>query len=92
MLHGLIAEALVPICDHCGNDYARAFQIISADGRRFVADSLECAAQLMAPVCGHCGCRILGHGIDTSTGVYCCAHCARHAGETRAVDNTAKIA
>jgi hypothetical protein len=75
-------------CDACGNTYARAFEIITSDGTRFVADSIECAAHLIAPTCGHCSCRVLGHGIDTPSGVYCCASCARHAGETRAVDDT----
>jgi len=79
----------MPVCDACGNDYARAFQIVTSDGKRHVADSLECAAHLIAPTCAHCACRILGHGIDTPEGIYCCASCARHSGEQRAVDNTA---
>lgn len=78
----------MPVCDVCGNDYARAFQVLTADGGRFTFDSLECAAHRIAPLCTHCSCRVLGHGIETATGVYCCAHCARHLGDPRAVDNT----
>lgn len=77
----------MPVCDVCGNDYARAFQVTTADGQRFTFDSLECAAHKIAPSCGHCQCRVLGHGIETATAVYCCAHCASHAGARGAVDN-----
>jgi hypothetical protein len=82
----------MPICDACGNDYPRAFQIVTAEGRRLIADSVECAAHLIAPTCAHCGCRILGHGIETADAIYCCAACSRHDGKTGAVDNTAKTA
>lgn len=78
----------MPVCDTCGNDYPRSFQVVDADGREHTFDSLECAAQVLAPECAHCRCRILGHGIDTPQGIYCCANCSRNAGETRAVDNT----
>ena len=81
----------MPVCDVCGNDYARAFEIRLADGTRFTFDSLECAAHRMAPTCLHCMCRILGHGIETPGGIYCCANCARHAGAEGAVDNTGKV-
>lgn len=77
-----------PVCDVCGNAYARAFQVNTADGGRFTFDSLECAAHRIAPRCQHCGCMVLGHGIETPGGVCCCASCARHSGETAAVDNT----
>jgi hypothetical protein len=43
-------------------------------------DSFECAIHLMAPACGHCGCRVLGHGVETDEGLYCCDNCAREAG------------
>lgn len=36
-------------------------------------------------VCGNdydkTGCRIIGHGVQAGEQMYCCAHCARHAGE-----------
>lgn len=82
----------MPICNTCGNDYARAFQLISHDGRSFIFDSLECAAHQIAPACAHCGCRILGHGIETPDAIYCCASCARHVGAPGAVDNTVTAA
>jgi len=34
----------------------------------------------MAPTCAHCGCRIIGHGAENNGTMYCCAHCAKHAG------------
>jgi hypothetical protein len=73
------------ICDVCGNDYHKAFTISRGEASG-TYDSLECAAQAWAPGCAHCGCRILGHGIDTDQGIYCCAHCARHGGVQGAVD------
>ena len=73
------------ICDTCGNDYDKAFTI-SVGGQSGTFDSFECAIHAMAPVCNHCGCRILGHGIESAEGMYCCAHCARHAGQAEAAD------
>jgi hypothetical protein len=67
------------VCDVCGNDYDKCFQVITADGRRHHFDSLECAMHLVAPVCEHCGCRVVGHGVEVDGRVYCCAHCARAA-------------
>jgi len=80
----------MPVCDVCGNDYARSFQVTTADGSRFTFDSLECAAHKIAPVCAHCDCRILGHGIEAPGALYCCANCARHAGTSGAIDNVAQ--
>jgi hypothetical protein len=77
-------------CHTCGNDYPRTFEVLAADGQRFIFDSFECAIHRLAPACGHCGCRILGHGIEAgASALYCCAHCARESGVQRAVDNTA---
>jgi hypothetical protein len=64
------------VCDVCGNDYDAAFSVELAGGERFTFDSLECAANRVAPSCAHCGCRILGHGVQSGTTIYCCAHCA----------------
>ena len=80
------------VCDVCGNHYAHTFQVVLVDGAQFTFDSIECAAQKIAPICAHCHCRILGHGIEGPDGIYCCAHCARSAGATTAVDNTTKAA
>ena len=68
-------------CEVCGNSYDKAFSVSVADGAAHTFDSLECAIQKLAPVCAHCGCRILGHGVEASGTMYCCAHCARHSGE-----------
>lgn len=75
------------ICDTCGNDYDKTFTITQG-GQSGTFDSFECAIQAMAPACAHCGCRILGHGTESAEGMYCCAHCARHSGQTEAADRT----
>lgn len=77
----------MPICEHCGNDYHRAFQVVTATGETRTFDSFECAIHLLAPVCRHCKCRIIGHGIEAGGAYYCCAHCARGAGYPQAVDH-----
>lgn len=66
-------------CDHCGNDYDKAFQI-SREGRTWTFDSFECAIHVLAPTCAHCGCRIIGHGVEENGTIYCCAHCAKEKG------------
>lgn len=68
------------VCKACGNDYDKAFTVTRADGRSATFDSIECAAVELAPHCAHCDCRILGHGIEIDQATYCCAHCARMAG------------
>jgi len=67
------------ICDVCGNDYDKAFQVVGL-GRTMTFDSFECAIHALAPVCAHCGCRIVGHGVEADGAFYCCAHCARRQG------------
>jgi hypothetical protein len=79
-------------CDHCGNDYAHSFEIITAGGTKHTFDAFECAIHLLAPVCNHCGCRIVGHGVEQDGTFYCCAHCARQSGVTGLVDNTESAA
>lgn len=66
------------ICDVCGNDYDGAFEVRAGDAVH-VFDSFECAIHKMAPTCAHCGCRIIGHGVQSGSAVYCCAHCASSA-------------
>lgn len=66
-------------CDVCGNDHDNSFQIIE----QHVSppfDSFECAITALAPRCPHCGCRIIGHGVESGAGIYCCAHCAKDSG------------
>src|SRR3954465_12698971 len=79
------------IFDTCGNHYDKSFTVTFSDGRpndkwfsvpfsggrAATFDSVECAAVQLAPECAHCGCRILGHGVETPDGMFCCAHCAR---------------
>lgn len=76
----------MPRCDTCGNDYARAFQVVK-DGRTHTFDSFECAVHALAPRCSHCGCTIIGHGLEHEDQMYCCAHCAREAGVGSLVDH-----
>jgi hypothetical protein len=69
----------MPRCDQCGNDYDKAFQVVMGD-RRMTFDSFECAIEMAAPRCEHCDCRVIGHGVEADGRMYCCAHCASHAG------------
>ncbi|MEO6867742.1 MAG: hypothetical protein ABI200_06950 [Gaiellales bacterium] len=73
-------------CDKCGNDYDRSFEIIDADGIRHTFDSFECAISVVAPTCAHCGIRVIGHGVQAGTSIYCCGSCARHDGIEGIVD------
>jgi hypothetical protein len=63
-------------CDVCGNEYDKAFQVVTAQGSG-TFDSFECAIHALAPTCAHCPCRIIGHGIEARGAFYCCAHCAK---------------
>lgn len=63
------------ICDTCGNDYPKSFQIIFR-GKTFNFDCFECAVHLLAPACEHCGCKIIGHDVERAGKYYCCRHCA----------------
>lgn len=74
-------------CDQCGNSYDKLLEI-TQNGKTMVFDSFECAIQQMAPKCGHCGCRIIGHGIETESAMYCCAHCAKTSGVTDVSDHS----
>ncbi|MBZ2199074.1 hypothetical protein [Occultella gossypii] len=73
------------ICDTCGNDYDKPLTVTRGDVKG-TFDSFECAAHALAPACAHCGCRILGHGVETNAAIYCCANCARTAGENALAD------
>lgn len=69
----------MPRCDHCGNDYDKAFTV-TRDNATHTFDSFECAIHMLAPACGHCQCRIIGHGVEASGRFFCCVHCAEKAG------------
>jgi Rieske Fe-S protein len=75
-------------CDVCGNDYDKAFQIL-VGGQRHTFDSFECAIHTLAPECSHCGCKVVGHGLEADGTFFCCAHCARVAGERALKDRAA---
>jgi hypothetical protein len=66
-------------CDACGNDYDKAFQVVTR-GKTHTFDSFECAIHLLAPSCEQCGMRIIGHGLEKSGRMFCCDHCAKQAG------------
>ncbi|KRG68040.1 hypothetical protein [Pseudoxanthomonas dokdonensis] len=72
-------------CDVCGNEYDKSFTI-NQQGNTGTFDSFECAIHAFAPTCAHCGCRIIGHGSETTDAIYCCAHCAEQAGDSGMVD------
>jgi len=67
------------VCDHCGNDYDKAFRL-TREGRSWTFDSFECAIAAVAPRCAHCECRVIGHGVESEGTIYCCAHCAERSG------------
>ena len=76
----------MPTCDVCGNDYDKTMEIRTAGGESGTFDSFECANPALAPRCEHCECRIIGHGVEASGRMFCCAHCAEHSGVTGVVD------
>ena len=67
-------------CDVCGNEYDKSFEWKGPAGQG-TFDSFECAIERFAPTCQHCGCRIIGHGVEVTGRPFCCASCARQAGE-----------
>jgi hypothetical protein len=69
----------------CGNDYDKSFQV-TMQGKTGTFDSFECAIHAFAPTCAHCNCKIVGHGLQAGDKIFCCAHCARHAGEQGLAD------
>ncbi|MGZ3789355.1 MAG: hypothetical protein ACXVLQ_12580 [Bacteriovorax sp.] len=66
-------------CERCGNAYGHTFQVL-IHGKTHHFDSFECAIELLAPRCHQCGTRIIGHGLESESRIYCCAHCARAQG------------
>jgi len=67
------------VCDVCGNDYDKAFQVTVAGNTR-TFDSFECAIHALAPRCATCGVRIIGHGLESDGTIFCCDHCAKAEG------------
>ena len=67
-------------CEMCGNQYDKTFEVVM-NGQSHTFDSFECAIHALAPICAHCGCRVIGHGVEVGDSIFCCAHCAKQAGE-----------
>lgn len=63
-------------CENCGNIYDKSFTIMQGN-EKHVFDSFECAINRLAPRCAHCETRIIGHGVEESGIIFCCASCAR---------------
>jgi len=72
-------------CELCGNAYDKAFEVV-VGGESHTFDSFECAIHVLAPTCEHCGCRVIGHGVEANSEIFCCAHCAAEAGVTGVAD------
>lgn len=66
-------------CEVCNNDYDKTFQV-TLDGRTHNFDCFECAIQALAPQCAHCGVRVVGHGVEKASKIYCGANCAKAEG------------
>lgn len=67
--------AEVGVCEVCGNSYDKAFRVITK-GTQHVFDCFECAIAALAPTCEHCSCKIIGHGVEQDSRMFCGAHCA----------------
>ena len=76
------------ICETCGNQYDKCFDIIIS-GKRHTFDSFECAIASVAPTCAHCSCRIIGHGVEAGGRMFCCANCAQASEVSNASDRAA---
>lgn len=75
-----MATRAATVCEVCGNEYDKAFEVVTISGDHHTFDSFECAIHTLAPVCEHCGCKIVGHGHEVEGRFYCCAHCAQESG------------
>jgi hypothetical protein len=73
-------------CDNCGNAYHKTFKV-NMLGKMYSFDSFECAINKLAPHCKSCDTRIIGHGVEDGTDIYCCAGCARMHGVTGLKDH-----
>jgi hypothetical protein len=62
------------ICEVCGNDYDKAFQVTSG-GKTMTFDSFECAIMLWRPRRALRGRDNWVH-VEAPAAIYCCAHCA----------------
>jgi hypothetical protein len=69
------------ICDSCGNQYDKCFEI-NFNFKTYTFDCFECAIYALAPNCKHCQCKIVGHGVEEDNQIFCCVHCAKSMGKT----------
>lgn len=72
-------------CEVCGNEYDKTIEV-HKDGEEHVFDSFECAIHALAPACENCGCRIIGHGVEATGSIFCCASCAEKSGVSGVAD------
>jgi len=78
------------LCEVCGNEYDKSFTV-KLGQKIHEFDSFECAIHQLAPECVHCSMKIIGHGVECSGRVYCCANCARAEGMEGIRDRHDKI-
>jgi hypothetical protein len=78
------------VCDVCGNKYDKMMKI-TKDEEEFYFDSFECAIHALAPRCDHCEVPIVGHGLEEEGQFFCCANCARQAGQDHFVDRISDV-
>jgi hypothetical protein len=81
---------MMDVCEMCGNSYDKMLTIF-VDNKKHKFDCFECAVHSLAPICNHCGVRILGHGLEEEGHFFCCAHCARAAGQNQFVDRVTEV-
>lgn len=74
-------------CSCCGNVYDQLMKI-SYQGRTHFFDSFECAIQVLAPICISCGVKVIGHGVESDSSIFCSAHCARSSGKVGVIDHS----
>jgi hypothetical protein len=72
-------------CEVCGTDYDQAF-VVTHGGTEHTFDCFECAIHSLAPTCSACGTRIIGHGVEADSRIFCSAHCSSKEGITELQD------
>lgn len=65
---------MAQVCENCGNNYQQPL-VIEYKNETHTFDCFECAISTLAPKCGHCGTKIIGHGVENGSQVFCCQHC-----------------
>lgn len=80
-------------CEVCGNEYEDLFEVkFKNDEPSYWFDCFECAIHRLAPECSLCGVKILGHGVEANSLIFCSAHCARSLGYKEIVDHATGVA